>query len=200
MFARTERLLLRPSWPEDSRALYQAVADEAIIRNLALAPWPYSPRDASEFAAVEHPLHFPNFLLWQRTDGAPRLIGSCGLGNRGGQAELGYWISRSYWGLGFASEAARAVVGIARALGHKQLISGHFTDNPASGRVLRKVGFRATGQTEMRHSRGRGKAASCALYEQALDIMAGRGDGSGDDMASARMPRYLPYDTELRAA
>jgi RimJ/RimL family protein N-acetyltransferase len=30
---------------------------------------------------------------------------------------------------------------IARTLGHRRLTAGHFTDNPASGRVLRKLGF-----------------------------------------------------------
>ncbi|HEX8257817.1 MAG TPA: GNAT family N-acetyltransferase, partial [Allosphingosinicella sp.] len=40
MFARTDRLLLRPGWAEDAPALYAAIADEAIVRNLASAPWP----------------------------------------------------------------------------------------------------------------------------------------------------------------
>jgi RimJ/RimL family protein N-acetyltransferase len=195
MFARTQRLLLRPSWPEDGQALYEAVADEAIVRNLALAPWPYTPRDANEFAAVEHPTHYPNFLLWQRTNEAPRLIGSCGLGNRDGTAELGYWIARPYWGLGYASEAARAVVAIAKAIGHRRLVSGHFTDNPASGRVLRKVGFRATGRTEMRHSRGRGQAVPCVLFERAFEDEGGMGD-----IATGRMRIIMPYDAELIAA
>ncbi len=195
MFARTERLLLRPSWPEDSQALYNAVADEAIVRNLALAPWPYTPRDASEFATRDQTPHFPDFLLWQRTDGAPRLIGSCGLGNRDGVAELGYWIARPFWGLGYASEAARAVVAIARALGHRHLVAGHFTDNPASGGVLRKVGFKATGVTEMRHSKGRGTAVPCALYERSLEEKHG-----SSDITPVRMFSMLPYDAELIAA
>ena len=41
MFARTERLLLRPGWAEDAPALAAAIADEMIVRNLATAPWPY---------------------------------------------------------------------------------------------------------------------------------------------------------------
>jgi RimJ/RimL family protein N-acetyltransferase len=195
MFARTQRLLLRPSWPEDGQALYEAVADEAIVRNLSLAPWPYTPRDADEFAAREHGLHFPNFLLWQRTDGAPRLIGACGITNREGAVELGYWIARPYWGLGYASEAAHAVVAIARTLGHGHLVAGHFTDNPASGRVLRKTGFVATGVTEMRHSKGRGVAVPCVLYERSLET-----DDGPSDSAPLRMFSMLPYDAELIAA
>jgi RimJ/RimL family protein N-acetyltransferase len=180
MFARTERLLLRPSWPEDAAELHQAIADEGIVRNLASAPWPYTADDAAAFAALEHDPLFPNFLLMLRTDNAPRLVGSCGLGEREGEAELGYWISRPYWGLGFATEAGRAVINIARTIGHKKLIASHFTDNPASGKVLRKLGFQHTGKTASRHSKGRRAAASCVLYENALD-------GAGADPAC--MPR-----------
>lgn len=168
MFARTERLLLRPSWPEDTRELYRAIADEGIVRNLARAPWPYTEEDAADYAALEHSEPYPTFLLMQRTDGAPRLVGACGLGDRNGEPELGYWIARPYWGLGYATEAAHAVIDVARALGYSRLIAGHFVDNPASGRVLRKVGFRLTGTIEQRHSNGRGFAAPCKLYEKSL--------------------------------
>ena len=51
MFARTPRLLLRPGFPEDAPALAAAIADEAIVRNLAIAPWPYRMRDAEAFLA-----------------------------------------------------------------------------------------------------------------------------------------------------
>ena len=53
MFARTERLLLRPGWSEDAAALLQAISDERIVRNLATAPWPYSLADAEAFLARE---------------------------------------------------------------------------------------------------------------------------------------------------
>ena len=169
MFARTERLLLRPSWPEDAAELHQTIADEGIVRNLASTPWPYTADDAVRFATQEHDSLYPAFLLMLRTHGAPRLIGGCGIGLRDGDAELGYWISRPYWGLGFATEAGRAVINIARTIGHKRLIASHFTDNPASGKVLRKLGFQHMGKTASRHSKGRRTAASCVLYENALD-------------------------------
>jgi RimJ/RimL family protein N-acetyltransferase len=168
MFARTERLLLRPSWPEDAAELHAAIADEGIVRNLASAPWPYTAEEAVRFATKDHDENYPAFLLMLRTDSAPRLIGACGLGERGGDAELGYWIARPYWGLGFASEAGRAVINIAKAIGHKKLVAGHFIDNPASGHVLRKLGFRNTGKTEQRQSKGRRTSATCALYEKAF--------------------------------
>jgi RimJ/RimL family protein N-acetyltransferase len=190
MFARTERLLLRPIWPEDASALYAAIADEGIIRNLARVPWPYTAEDAAVYARHQQSLMFPSFTLMLRTDGAPKLIGGCGLGERDGEAELGYWIARPYWGQGFAAEAAKAVVGIAKTLGHRKLVSGHFTDNPASGRVLRKVGFRPLGRIERRYSAGRGQEVSSALFEMSLADKEADADFS--DVTAARMHLDMP--------
>ena len=122
MFARTERLLLRPGWAEDAPALAAAIADEMIVRNLATAPWPYRLRDAEAFLAQPRDPVLPSFLIFERTDGAPRLVGSCGLGRRpSGAVELGYWISRPYWGHGYATEAGLALIDIARTLGFMPL-------------------------------------------------------------------------------
>ncbi len=193
MFARTERLLLRPGWPEDADAIYHAIDDEGIVRNLARAPWPYSLDDARAFAARGQDPLFPHFLLFKRTNGAPVLIGSCGLGENDGEAELGYWIARPYWGLGYASEAGRAVVEIARAIGHRKLECSHFVDNPASGSVMRKLGFRPVGRIEPRYSAGRGGKAPSIHMELALE------DDESDVMADGAK-RFIPYDAELRAA
>ena len=194
MFARTDRLLLRPCWPEDAQELYYAIADEAIVRNLARAPWPYSESEAERFVALKHSETYPTFLLMKRTDGAPRLIGACGLGKHGEVAELGYWISRAHWGSGYATEAAHATIGIAKAIGHQNLVASHFTDNPASGRVLHKAGFRPTGRIVQRHSLGRGSSAECVLYECSL---TGDDDGTVTRMPVA--PALVGYD-RLRAA
>ena len=196
MFARTERLLLRPSWPEDAGELHQAIADDGIVRNLARAPWPFTTKDAVRFATQQHDAHFPSFLLMLRTNGAPRLIGECGIGNFNNDAELGYWIGRPYWGLGFATEAGRAVIEIAKAIGHRKLHASHFTDNPASGKVLRKLGFQSTGKTALRHSNGRGIATTCALYERSLED-AVTDDG---DMRSTRPLGMREYMERLQAA
>ena len=166
MFARTERLLLRPGFPEDAPALFRAIADEKIVRNLATAPWPYHFADAERFLARERGAKDAACLIFLRTQGAPRLIGGVGLGPTpdGGQ-ELGYWIARPYWGLGFATEAARALIANARdSLRLKRLEAGHFLDNPSSGRVLRKLGFRPTGGTVSRYSLGRQAEAPCREF------------------------------------
>lgn len=164
MFHRSERLFLRPAFPEDSAAILAGIGEEAIVRNLSRAPWPYTLDDARAFTALPQDPHLPHFLVTLPGVG---VIGAAGLGEHEGEAELGYWIARAHWGQGYATEAGRAVLRIARTLGHTRVIAGHFTDNPASGKVLRKLGFVPTGQAGQRHSLARGGSAESAEY--ALD-------------------------------
>jgi RimJ/RimL family protein N-acetyltransferase len=170
MFARTERLLLRPGWPEDAPALFDAIADERIVCNLASAPWPYRACHAEAFLATERKPSEPSLLIFGRGRTGPQLVGTIGVGSRpGGVKELGYWIARPFWGLGYATEAGAALIAIARdGLRLKRLQAGHFLDNPASGRVLEKLGFRPTGIIAPRFSAGRGKEAQSRLFELEL--------------------------------
>jgi RimJ/RimL family protein N-acetyltransferase len=169
MFARTPRLLLRPGFPEDAPALAAAIADEAIVRNLATAPWPYRMRDAEAFLASPRDPILPSLLIFERTQAAPRLIGSCGLGRRpSGAVEMGYWIARRHWGRGFATEACAALVDIARTLALPRLEGSHFIDNPASARVLEKLGFEPVGIIAPRISCARGKEVPARLMRLRL--------------------------------
>ena len=177
MFARTPRLLLRPGFPEDAPALAAAIADQAIVRNLAVVPWPYTLRDAEAFLASPRDPILPSFLIFERTDGAPQLVGSCGLGRRASRAvEMGYWIARPHWGRGYATEACVALIDIARTLGLVCLEGSHFLDNPASARVLEKLGFEPTGLVAPRMSCARGSDVPARLMRLRLT-----GQGCTDD-------------------
>ena len=171
MFARTQRLLLRPPFAEDAPALAAAIGDEGIVRNLATAPWPYGVAEAQ--AWLENPCHdplLPNWLMLLRTGDRPRIVGGVGLHRREDDSiEFGYWVARPYWGLGFATEAGAALRRAARANRLPALTAGHFLDNPASGKVLRKLGFRPTGTIAMRHSLARGRDVPCALFAEDVD-------------------------------
>ena len=167
MFARTERLLLRPGWREDAPALFRAICDVQIVRNLSRAPWPYSFADAEAFLTRARAPHDVACLIFLREEGAPRLVGGIGFGRLPGESrpEFGYWIARPYWGRGIATEAGAALIANARdTLRLKRLDAGHFTDNPASGRVLAKLGFRPTGVTRSRYSAGRNAEAQCREF------------------------------------
>ena len=169
MFARTPRLLLRPGFPEDAPALAAAMSDRAIARNLAVVPWPYTLRDAEAFLASPRDPVLPSFLIFERTEAAPRLIGSCGLGRRpSGAVEMGYWIARPFWGRGFASEACTALIDIARTLGLSRLEASHFIDNPASARVLDKLGFQSLHIIAPRMSCARGTEVRARLMRLRL--------------------------------
>ena len=169
MFARTQRLLLRPGWPEDAPALHSAINDAVTVGNLASAPWPYRLEDAESFLAIAPHALQPTFLIFRRTGGAPQLIGSIGFGRKDTpDLELGYWISRAHWGLGYATEAGHAVLDIAKSLGHRQMHAEHFVDNPASGNVLRKLGFCPTGRTAPRFSKGRNAKVQTVEFQISL--------------------------------
>jgi len=169
MFARTPRLLLRPGFPEDAPALASAIGDEAIVRNLAAVPWPYSMRDAEAFLASPRDPVLPSLLIFERGAGAPQLVGACGLGRRpSGAVEMGYWIARPFWGRGFASEAGTALIDIARTLGLASLEGSYFLDNPASARVLEKLGFEPLGIVAPRLSCARGREVPARLMRLRL--------------------------------
>lgn len=177
MFIRSDRLFLRPGWPEEWAELLTAIGDEGVVRNLATAPWPYTAEDARAFVRRPQERMLPHFVITLPTADGAKLIGSAGISRDGADVELGYWIARAHWGQGYATEAARAVLSQARALGHRRLVASHFLDNPASGRVLRKVGFRPTGERRVRYSAGRQGTALAETYR--LDL-ASPGDCDDD--------------------
>ncbi len=168
MFIRSERLFLRPGWPEDWLELLEAIDDQAVVRNLASAPWPYTADDARAFLGRRPDRALPQLFITLPSAEGAKLIGSVGLARSGDDVELGYWIARRHWGQGYATEAARAMLTLARTLGHRRLVAGHFIDNPQSGRVLSKVGFAPTGERRIRYSEGR-KGLGTAL-DYAVDL------------------------------
>lgn len=187
MFIRTDRLFLRPAFPEDWQALHDRLDDEGIVRNLARAPWPYRAEDAQAFAKRAQDPWRPGFVITMPGLDGSHMVGQIGLGEDGDDTQIGYWIARPYWGQGIASEAGAAVLEVARMLGHKRLVAGHFTDNPESGRVLSKLGFRSTGEIRMDFSCGRGTKAPAMRYEMQL----GEDSEESDVMRAAQTPRAL---------
>ena len=183
MFIRSERLFLRPGWPEDWQELLARIDDEQVAKNLAKVPWPYTADDARWYASQPQHPRCPHFFVTLPTSSEPaRIIGCVGLALDEGEVELGYWFARDSWGKGYATEATRAVIGLARTLGHRKLVAGQFVDNPASGRVLRKAGFKPTGQVRKRFSLARG--CDVDSVEHGLELAE---PGNCDDPATMRV-------------
>jgi RimJ/RimL family protein N-acetyltransferase len=191
MFIRTERLFLRPAWPEDSVELHAALAHEAVVRNLAVVPWPYTLADARAFVALPQDRGHPRFLITLPGARGSRVIGGIALVEYEQGAELGYWITPDAWGRGYATEAASAVVRLARTLNHRQVCGRPFLDNIGSARVLEKVGLRAEGPVTDHFSVGRGEVVPARSFVI-------RFDGASDcDGAPDPGPAFEP---DMRAA
>jgi RimJ/RimL family protein N-acetyltransferase len=140
---KTDRLVLRALCQRDVPVIVQLAGDRRVAENTARIPHPYTAADAEGLlASINQKGSETVFAL--ELDGA--LIGMSGLDPRTDGAELGYWLGVPYWGCGYATEAARAVIDYAFSeLGHDLLQSGARVSNPASRRVLEKCGFQWTG-------------------------------------------------------
>lgn len=141
----TERLVLRSPTISDATAIAAGVGDWQVARNLASVPHPYTQSDAEAFLARVGVS--ADLVLGITLKCGAAYIGGCGAHAReDGAYEIGYWLARPYWGFGYASETARAVVSYAfEVLGATYLTAGWFDDNPNSGRVLQKLGFLPAG-------------------------------------------------------
>jgi len=156
----TERLLLRLPREEDAERIAELLGEREVAATTLNIPNPYSLDDAAEWigkcrAEVEAGKCF-SAVICVREDGdgdqaasqSSHLIGSIGLhyDQRHNHGEIGYWIGKPYWGKGYASEAARAVIrhGFETAGLHK-IYAHHMVHNPASGRILEKLGMQREG-------------------------------------------------------
>jgi len=156
MMIRSQRLLLRPAFPEDAREIFAAMNEHALVRMLARAPWPYLPEHAEAYCAPPlDPLALRFVIALPGADGAP-IIGMVGANECEDELELGYWIAQGQRRRGFASEAVAAVLDAAAMLGHRAMSASHWLDNKASGRVLAACGFAETGEVRPAHCLGRG--------------------------------------------
>ena len=176
---KTERLLLRAFSAEDASAVQAHCGNWNIARMLARVPHPYGHDLASRWIA-SHAAEWRSgdehtFCIERDGDA----VGAVGLRRTAvATYELGYWLGEPWWGNGFVTEAAlRAMRFAFGELGAEKLTSGHYLDNPASGRVLEKCGFRYTGES-MVPCEARGEAVAHRNFECRRDEMESRTEGS----------------------
>ncbi len=173
----TPRLVLRELKMSDAQALSKYGSNFDIARMTGSFPHPF-PLISAEFkimhlrALKEQGLAFP-FAITEKGDDA--MIGIMDLfrGKPGADLEIGYWIGEPAWGKGYASEAGKAILTEAeRVFGKQTIRAGAFADNPASHRVLEKMGFVPTGKTELYFSMARMKKSESVLFERKADMMS----------------------------
>jgi RimJ/RimL family protein N-acetyltransferase len=167
----TERLTLRALRTDDCARVVALVGEWDVARMLGRIAFPYAEQ---------------NFLGWQATHAEARakgtdfpfaidakdegLVGCVGIGtgfDPGEARELGYWIGKPFWGRGYASEAGAALLHWAEAAFNGAPITArHFVENPASGRVLEKLGFKPTGVVKPSPCLARGHDVAARLMER----------------------------------
>lgn len=155
----TPRLALRPIALEDANRLTELLQAREISENTLSIPHPYTLRDAVYFIRHQEAQcdggEAAIFAISLRS--TDTLIGALGLERKQKHdcAELGYWLGKEHWGHGYATEAVEAIVEFGfGSLGLHRIHAGHFTRNPASGRVLQKVGFQYEGRLRDRLKKG----------------------------------------------
>ena len=177
----TERLKLRPFSLADSADVQQLAGDRAVADTTIAIPNPYEDGEAEDWIA-KHQSEFDQgkgviFAVMCKADGL--LIGAIGLMAiaAGHQGELGYWIGRPYWNQGFCTEACREVLRYAfLELGLIRVHCSHFSRNPASGRVMRKLGMQHEG-SRRQHIKKWDQYEDIELYGILKADWAGSGPG-----------------------
>lgn len=139
------RLILRPFHLGDAPRVQQLAGDRAVAMSTLMIPHPYTDGLAEAWIRT-HPQNFANDQAVTFAITLPNdiLCGAIGLGlvREFHLAELGYWIGKPYWGKGYATEAAHTILQFGfETLGLNRIQATHFTDNPASGRVMEKIGM-----------------------------------------------------------
>jgi RimJ/RimL family protein N-acetyltransferase len=154
----TDRLVLRPTQVSDADRAFEIQSEWEVMRMLRMAHYPPDRREIEQWFADHQREWLAGEAYRFAVEREGRMIGVVDVDEiADGTGSLGYWFDRAAWGRGYAFEAAQAVMRFAfEVVGLSGLRSGHADDNPASGRVLIKLGFRPLDTVE-RHSRPRGE-------------------------------------------
>lgn len=164
----SERLLLRGMTLADAQDVQRLAGDRGIAATTALIPHPYPDGAAEQWIAT----HQPEFAAGKNATWAitlpqhPSLIGAVGLifNQECDRAEIGYWIGAEYWSNGYMTEAAAVVLRygfLQRNL--KRIFAHHFHTNPASGKVMEKLGMKREGVLRS-HYKKWGEYVDCVYY------------------------------------
>jgi len=142
----TARLILRPFTLDDAAAVQRLAGVPEVACVTANIPHPYEDGMAEGWIGSHPQLRKDGALLalaiTKRENGTLMGCVSLGIQPAHEKAELGYWLGTPFWGEGIMTEAARALVDYGfDELGLNRVQSRHLTRNPASGRVMQKLGM-----------------------------------------------------------
>jgi RimJ/RimL family protein N-acetyltransferase len=152
----TPRLLLRPLKPDDAPVVARLAGRKEIADATLSIPHPYSETQAREWIRTHTESEGSNqeivFAIMLKADG--QLVGTIGLRDidqEHSQAEMGFWVAVDEWGKGYATEAVSALLRFGfEELHLNRIYAHHMVRNPASGRVLQKIGMQREGLLRQR--------------------------------------------------
>ena len=147
----TTRLVVRPLSSDDAPTVAKLAGKREIADTTLSIPHPYSEQQAKDWISRHSATASGGkeivFAIVTRKN--IELVGTCGLRDidcEHGQAEMGFWIAVDCWGRGYATEAAQALLWFGfETLRLNRIYAHHMLRNPASGRVLEKIGMKKEG-------------------------------------------------------
>jgi RimJ/RimL family protein N-acetyltransferase len=154
MIIETKRLILRPLADYDAPAMAAGLNNLNVSRNLTPVAWPHTIEMAQWFINKQRNLNASSLSRAIAFRAAPdEMIGHITYEyHENGHTEFGYWLKECCWHMGLMTEAATALINFARTETEIEIIhSSYHTDNPNSGRILRRLGFVET-HLEMKFS------------------------------------------------
>jgi ribosomal-protein-alanine N-acetyltransferase len=180
---RTGRLTLRPFTMADAPAVQRLAGEYDIALNTMFIPHPY-PDGAAEAWIATHQADYDENRIHHFAIDDGQLAGAMGLVMKGDEiAEIGYWIGKPFWNRGYTTEAAVEVIRYGFEQCHlERIFAGHFSRNPASGRVMQKLGMTYEG-TLRKHAVKWGERLDVVFYgllreEWRRDAAPGQGNGT----------------------
>lgn len=181
----TARLVLRPFAPADGPDVERLAGVREVADTTLHVPHPYPPGAGAAWIATHGPAWAAGAALTLALaprEAPERALGaiSLGIAREHARGELGYWVAAPAWGRGYATEAARAVAAYGfGALALHRVQARHFTRNPASGRVMQKLGMRLEGVHRGAYLRW-GRFEDVAVYAILADEWAAPATGRGE--------------------
>lgn len=146
----TPHLTLRPFLLSDAPHIYRLAGAREIADGTLTIPHPYPEGAAEAWLLTRDEDHEKtgSVVLAMTVMESGEFCGTIGLhmSSQNERAELGYWVGLPYWGRGYATEAARAMIDYGfGAMGLRRIYAMHYLQNPASGRVMQKLGMKHEG-------------------------------------------------------
>ncbi|PHB24531.1 GNAT family N-acetyltransferase [Bacillus pseudomycoides] len=145
----SKRLTIRPFELDDAPRVQELAGDKEVAKTTTIIPPPYPDGWAEEWITSTHTaMDKGDSFHFAMVNEQNMLIGCIYLfiNKKHNKGELGYWLGKSYWGKGYCTEVGQVIVTYAfEELQLNRIYADAFTKNPASSKVMQKLGLKHEG-------------------------------------------------------